>query len=164
MPILFKDLVPENTHPLNLAEADTEADARSYRPSRPPLFEVHMRMAEELAKRNTCRRLSVGTVIADPTLQNVVVIGYNGNARGFPNDCDFPTPGACGCIHSEMNALREGSGRAQGQGRVRDSVSLRNVCEANDPGRCESSVLSSSLSEAGWSRGAGAGRCGRGAL
>ena len=95
MPILFKDLVPENTYPLNLAEADTEAEARSYRPGRPPLFVVYMRIAEELAKRSTCRRLSVGTVIADPTLQNVVAIGYNGNARGFPNDCDSPTPGAC---------------------------------------------------------------------
>ena len=115
MPILFKDLVPENTHPLNLAEADTEAEARSYRPCRPPLFEVYMRMAEELAKRSTCRRLSVGTVIADPTLQNVVAIGYNGNARGFPNDCDSPNPGACGCIHSEMNALAKAPGALKGK-------------------------------------------------
>ncbi len=52
----------------------------------------------------------MGTVIADPTLQNVVAIGYNGNARGFPNDCDSATPGACGCIHSEMNALAKAPG------------------------------------------------------
>jgi dCMP deaminase len=78
---------------------------------RPPLFEVYMRMAEELAKRSTCRRLSVGTVITDPMLENVVAIGYNGNVRGFPNACDAPTPGACGCIHSEMNALVKAPGR-----------------------------------------------------
>ena len=108
MPTLFKDLVPENTHPLNLAEA-SEEEATGYRPTRPPLFEVYMRMAEELAKRSTCRRLSVGTVITDAGLENVVAIGY-GNARGFPNDCDSPTPGACGCIHSEMNALTKAPG------------------------------------------------------
>ena len=58
-------------------------------------------MAEELAKRSTCTRLRVGTVLTDAELENVVAIGYNGNARGFPNRCDSTTPGACGCIHSE---------------------------------------------------------------
>ncbi len=53
MPIVYKDLVRENIHPLNLTEAETEAQARSHRPGRPPLFEVYMRMAEELAKRST---------------------------------------------------------------------------------------------------------------
>ncbi len=115
MPLVFKDLVRENTHPLNLVEVESEADARSFQPGRPPLFEVYMRMAEELAKRSTCRRLSVGTVIADPTLQNVVAIGYNGNARGFPNHCDSVTPGACGCIHSEMNALVKAPGALKGK-------------------------------------------------
>lgn len=110
MPILFKDLVPENTHPRNLEEVASEAEVAAFTPSRPPLFEVYMRMAEELAKRSTCRRLSVGTVITDHALENVVAIGYNGNARGFPNDCDSPTPGACGCIHSEMNALTKAPG------------------------------------------------------
>jgi len=111
MPILHKDLVPENTHPLNLAEVPDESVVESYRPERPPLFEVYMRMAEELAKRSTCRRLSVGTVVTDPMLENVVAIGYNGNVRGFANDCDSPMPGACGCIHSEMNALVKAPGR-----------------------------------------------------
>ncbi len=115
MHLVHKDLVPENTHPLNLLQVDTEAEARDYQPTRPPLFEVYMRMAEELAKRSTCRRLSVGTVITDPTLQNVVAIGYNGNVRGFPNDCDSPTPGSCGCIHSEMNALVKAPGALWGK-------------------------------------------------
>jgi dCMP deaminase len=110
MPVLFKDLVRENSHPLNVAEVPNDEKVAAYRPTRPPLFEVYMRMAEELAKRSTCRRLSVGTVITDSDLESVIAIGYNGNARGFPNDCDSPTPGACGCIHSEMNALTKAPG------------------------------------------------------
>lgn len=107
MAIFSKDLVPENDHPLNLIEGE-ELDEASV--TRPPIFEVYMRMAEELAKRSTCARLSVGTVITDRNLENVVAIGYNGNARRFPNECDGPTPGACGCIHSEQNALVKAPG------------------------------------------------------
>jgi dCMP deaminase len=118
MPRLFKDLVPENLHPLNVVEDVDPREVAAWSPSRPPLFEVYMRMAEELAKRSTCRRLSVGTVLTDARLENVVAIGYNGNARGFPNDCDTTTPGACGCIHSEMNAL------VKAPGQLRDKVAF----------------------------------------
>ena len=83
--------------------------------TRPPLFEVYMRMAEELAKRSTCARLQVGTVVTDAALENVVAIGYNGNARGFPNRCDSDEPGSCGCIHSEMNALVKAPGTLRGK-------------------------------------------------
>ena len=107
MPIFRKDLVPENDHPLNLVECEA-LDATSV--TRPPIFEVYLRMAEELAKRSTCARLKVGTVITDRNLEHVVAIGYNGNARHFPNTCDGPTPGACGCIHSEQNALVKAPG------------------------------------------------------
>src|SRR5437762_5714825 len=58
-----------------------------------PLYEVYMRMAEELAKRSTCVRLQVGTVVTDQRLENVLAIGYNGNARGLPNKCDSAVPG-----------------------------------------------------------------------
>src|SRR5436853_1676177 len=81
-----------------------------------PLYEVYMRMAEELAKRSTCARLQVGTVVTDQVLENVLAIGYNGNARGLPNKCDSAVPGSCGCIHSEMNAL------VKAPGSVRDKV------------------------------------------
>lgn len=101
----FKDGVPENTHPLNVLPDGVEPPVE-----RIPLFEVYMRMAEELAKRSTCSRLQVGTVVTDASLQNVVAIGYNGNAKGFPNRCDSTTPGACGCIHSEVNALVKAPG------------------------------------------------------
>ena len=118
MATLFRDLVPENTHPLNVLEGVSATDAARYEVDRPPLYEVYMRMAEELAKRSTCARLQVGTVLTDPTLENVVAIGYNGNVRGFPNECDTDVPGACGCIHSEMNAL------VKAPGALRDKVAF----------------------------------------
>jgi deoxycytidylate deaminase len=67
-------------------------------PDRIPLEEVYMRMAEELAKRSTCARLQVGSVIATSDLTQVLGIGYNGNARGLPNRCDSDQPGNCGCF------------------------------------------------------------------
>jgi dCMP deaminase len=100
----FKDRVTENTHPLNVT-FDDPGD-----PERIPLYEVYMRMAEELAKRSTCARLQVGTVVTDARLENVLAIGYNGNARGLPNHCDSTVPGQCGCIHSEVNALIKAPG------------------------------------------------------
>lgn len=96
----FKDGVEANTHPLNLL-----ADGEPPQLNRIPLYEVYMRMAEELAKRSTCARLQVGTVVTDARLENVLAIGYNGNAKGLPNKCDSTVPGSCGCLHSEVNAL-----------------------------------------------------------
>jgi dCMP deaminase len=105
-----RDGVSENVHPLNLVEIDGRDPDTGASIDRPPLYEVYMRMAEELAKRSTCSRLQVGTVLTDPSLENVVAIGYNGNARGFPNRCDSDEPGRCGCIHSEMNAVVKAPG------------------------------------------------------
>jgi dCMP deaminase len=110
MPTLFKDGIPENDHPLNVVTDASELDVEGYEVERIPLFEVYMRMADELAKRSTCARLQVGTVITDKALEHVVALGYNGNARGFPNECDTDTPGSCGCIHSEQNAVVKADG------------------------------------------------------
>ena len=66
-----------------------------------------MRMAEELAKRSTCARLQVGSVITTGDLTQVLGIGYNGNARGLPNRCDSTEPGSCGCLHSEQHTYKE---------------------------------------------------------
>ena len=107
-----RDGVPENTHPLNLLE---EPNDHALEVTRPPLYEVYMRMAEELAKRSSCVRLQVGTVLTDADLENVVAIGYNGNAKGFPNRCDSDEPGSCGCIHSEQNALVKAPGHLRGK-------------------------------------------------
>ena len=111
MSTFHKDLVLDNTHPLNISNELVEESSVT----RLPIYEVYMRMAEELAKRSTCARLQVGTVITDEYLENVVAIGYNGNARGFPNRCDSPTPGSCGCIHSEQNALVKSPGTMRGK-------------------------------------------------
>ncbi len=107
-----KDGVAANTHRLNLLADGTTAPPVE----RIPLYEVYMRMAEELAKRSTCGRLQVGTVVTDQLLENVLAIGYNGNAKGLANRCDSAVPGSCGCIHSEMNAL------VKAPGNVRDKV------------------------------------------
>jgi dCMP deaminase len=118
MALIYKDGVPENGHPLNLVETPEDAGRSIVDVERPPLYEVYMRMAEELAKRSTCARLQVGTVITDSRLENVVAIGYNGNVRGFPNRCDSSEAGKCGCIHSEMNAL------VKSPGHLRDKVAF----------------------------------------
>lgn len=102
---VYKDGVSENTHPLNVLP-----DGATPPSERIPLYEVYMRMAEELAKRSTCSRLQVGTVVTDANLENVLAIGYNGNAKGLPNRCDSTVPGNCGCIHSEVNALVKAPG------------------------------------------------------
>lgn len=110
MPLIYKDGVAENSHPLNVVEVPDDFVAAIDQVTRPPIYEVYMRMAEELAKRSTCARLRVGTVLTNATLEHVVAIGYNGNARGFPNRCDSDEAGKCGCIHSEMNALVKSPG------------------------------------------------------
>lgn len=118
VPLIFKDGVSENSHPLNVVEVPEDFLAKVEQVTRPPLYEVYMRMAEELAKRSSCARLQVGTVLTNATLEHVVAIGYNGNARGFPNRCDSPEAGKCGCIHSEMNAL------VKSPGELRDKVAF----------------------------------------
>lgn len=70
--------------------------------SKPEMF---MRMAEIAALRSTCTRRPVGCVITNDDMTCIVSLGYNGNARGLPNSCDTSVPGACGCLHAEMNAL-----------------------------------------------------------
>jgi dCMP deaminase len=84
-------------------------------PDRIPLEEVYMRMAEELAKRSTCARLQVGSVITSGDLTQVLGIGYNGNARGLPNRCDSSQAGSCGCIHGELNSLVKAGAQLPGK-------------------------------------------------
>lgn len=79
--------------------------------ARPTAEAVFMYFAEMLAQRSTCERLRVGAVITNGAMTKVLGIGYNGNARGFPNECDRPNmPGNCGCIHAESNALLKADG------------------------------------------------------
>lgn len=73
--------------------------------NRPTFKTIYMNLAKDLAKRSTCRRLQVGAVITSTDFRKVLAVGYNGNAIGFDNTCDQETPGACGCLHGEDNAI-----------------------------------------------------------
>lgn len=74
-------------------------------------FEViYMKLAFDLARRSTCKRLNVGAVIVSLDYSRVYGIGYNGNAAGFHNTCDSDEPGNCGCLHAEDNALLKTNG------------------------------------------------------
>ena len=72
---------------------------------RPDWPSVFMGFARAIAARSTCARTQVGSVIVSEDNQRVLAIGYNGNWRGGPNCCDSIEPGACGCLHSEINCL-----------------------------------------------------------
>lgn len=100
---------------VNIRPVEARSNELEAVPERIPLEEVYLRMAEELAKRSTCARLQVGTVITTPDLTQVLGIGFNGNARGLPNRCDSDEPGRCGCIHSEQNALIKAGAQMPGK-------------------------------------------------
>jgi dCMP deaminase len=73
--------------------------------TRPSFEEIYLNLAFILARRSTCRRLQVGTVITSTDYRKVLAIGYNGNASGLSNQCDRDEAGNCGCLHSEENAV-----------------------------------------------------------
>lgn len=73
--------------------------------ARPSFEEIYMSLAETIAKRSTCKRLQVGTVITSTDYRKVFAVGYNGNATGLENECDRNEPGNDGCVHSEANAI-----------------------------------------------------------
>ena len=70
---------------------------------RPAFEEIFMDLALSVAKRATCSRLQVGSVMTSIDYRKVLAIGYNGNASGLHNGCDRDQPGNCGCQHSEIN-------------------------------------------------------------
>ena len=72
---------------------------------RPSFERIYLDLARTLARRSTCKRLQVGTVITSTDFRKVLAVGYNGNATGLHNGCDRDEPGNCGCLHSEENAV-----------------------------------------------------------
>ena len=74
-------------------------------PKRPSFQAIYLKLAHTLAKRSTCKRLQVGTVITSTDFRKVLAVGYNGTATGLPNHCDREEAGNCGCLHSEENAV-----------------------------------------------------------
>ena len=75
--------------------------------------DLYIDIAERIAKRSHCARLNVGVVIVTRDYERIVGLGYNGNYRGGPNECDTDIPGACGCIHAEVNALTKAGREAR---------------------------------------------------
>lgn len=73
--------------------------------ARPSFQAIYLQLAQTLARRSTCKRLQVGTVITSTDFRKVLAVGYNGNATGLHNGCDRDEPGNCGCLHSEENAV-----------------------------------------------------------
>jgi dCMP deaminase len=74
--------------------------------TRPTMDETLQLMARTIAKRSTCqRRVRVGSLITDVTRTAILSMGYNGPARGLPNECGGTEPGTCSCVHAEANAL-----------------------------------------------------------
>lgn len=80
----------------------TNYDKERFRPS---FEEIYLNLAFTIAKRSTCHRLQVGTVITTTDYRQVLAVGYNGNASGLKNACDRDEVGNCGCLHSEENAV-----------------------------------------------------------
>lgn len=72
---------------------------------RPSFQHIYMDLARTMAKRSSCNRLQVGTIITSTDFRKVLAVGYNGNASGLHNGCDREEPGNCGCLHSEENAV-----------------------------------------------------------
>ena len=66
---------------------------------------IHMATAYLWSQRSVCSRLKVGAVITTPDLRRVLAIGYNGPAAGLSEDRCSGTPGGCGCLHAEDNAI-----------------------------------------------------------
>lgn len=74
--------------------------------SRPTRESLHMLTALMWSQRSLCKRLHVGSVITSADMRQVLAIGYNGPGKGLPHDrCRGEQPGACGCVHSEANAI-----------------------------------------------------------
>jgi dCMP deaminase len=73
---------------------------------RPDFHSIYMDLAKSIAKRSTCCRKQVGSVITTTDHRKVLAVGYNGNATGLANGCDDPEKsGSCGCLHAENNSV-----------------------------------------------------------
>jgi len=103
-----KDFIGKNNHPINLELTLTFDHPHKLHKNkilnRIPMYEIYMRMAEQIAMRSTCIRMKTGSVIVSGDLKKVYSLGFNGTVKGWVNSCNG-IEGQCGCIHSEENAL-----------------------------------------------------------
>lgn len=77
-----------------------------------------MQIAQVLAWRSTCSRAAVGAIVVSSDGLQILGIGYNGSPRGTPHCSESAVlsalPGACGCIHAELNAILKAPGTTPG--------------------------------------------------
>lgn len=71
---------------------------------RPSWPEIWMSLAERISERSYDTRMKVGSIIVSADNTSVLSVGYNGNARGLPNEPESLDPGKSGYLHSELNA------------------------------------------------------------
>lgn len=68
--------------------------------------ETWMNIARVIAtSRSYDPRLKVAAIIVTDDNTQMLALGYNGNARGLPNEPESLEPGRSGMIHAEVNAL-----------------------------------------------------------
>jgi dCMP deaminase len=67
--------------------------------------EVWMTVARTVAMRSYDPRMKVGAVVVAEDNTGVLAVGYNGNARGLPNEVESLDAGQSGFLHAETNCL-----------------------------------------------------------
>ena len=72
---------------------------------RPAREQLHLLTAKLWSFRSTCKRLKCGAVITTSDYRKIVGFGYNGPAKGLPDDNCLDIMGQCGCLHAEDNAI-----------------------------------------------------------
>jgi len=105
--IEFRVIYERDLEPIEKIHEYYENDIGTF--SRSSYDSIWMHVAVAFAKRSTCCRLRVGAVFVDQHNERVLCLGYNGSNSGGLNGCDSLTPGSCGCIHAEINAISHAS-------------------------------------------------------
>ena len=67
--------------------------------------EMWMKIASDLAERSYDPRLKVCAIIVPEDNTGILALGYNGNAKGLPNEVESLEPGMSGMLHAELNAV-----------------------------------------------------------
>lgn len=103
--------------------------------------QMFMEMARAASRRSTCFRLNVGAIVTQGN--NPIAVGWNGQEPGAPhctgNSCPGVTPGKCGTLHAEVNALTKAA-----QLLINDGLSSRKVelyCTDSPCVMCTSFIL-----------------------
>ena len=66
---------------------------------------MFMDFAHQIQTLSTCKRHATGVIIFPSDCSQILSVGFNGPARGLPNDSCTGEMGQCGCSHAEINAL-----------------------------------------------------------